>query len=577
MAYTALYRAYRPQKFSEVVGQQHIIKTLQNAIRLNKVAHAYLFCGPRGTGKTSLAKILAKALNCERGPATEPCDECEICLGIQKGTIPDVIEIDAASNNGADDIRSLRDSVKYLPSVGKYKVYIIDEVHMLSNAAFNALLKTLEEPPKHVIFVLATTEPYKLPNTILSRCQRFDFQSLSIEDISKRLKVVCEQERISIDEEALYQIASSAEGAMRDALSLLDQAVSFSVSDTITLSDVLSVSGNVSSKTLNELLNACLDQDGAKALMFIDRILKEGKEVPRVINDLMLFLRDTLLYKNNAKTEDKLLFHQEDFQKFAKTIYTGVIYFWLDVLNESLNNMRFSNQKRAFLELAILKMADAKLQRDESVEDRLSQLERRLGEIKEKENTAKEPTVPSVKEIEPVKETIVPQTSVSQSAEEIDVRQIQEILNTARKDKKAKLSEYWNRMAEDYASVFIVQILVAGELVAVNEDSFIVVLQDVGFCNRLMSYESFVKIREILRNYQLNFKDYICIPKAVWNKIKADYRLKYRPDQPMVELSPISTGVLKRKVPSQNESPKESTLEEQVQEYFNEKVEMVEE
>ncbi len=229
MAYVALYRAYRPQKFADVVGQEHIIKTLQNAIRINKVAHAYLFCGPRGTGKTTLAKIMAKALNCTSGPAIEPCDHCEICEGIQKGTVPDVIEIDAASNNGADDIRSLRDSVKYLPSVGRYKVYIIDEVHMLSNAAFNALLKTLEEPPQHVVFILATTEPYKLPNTILSRCQRFDFQAISTEDILKRLKIVVNQEGIRVSEEALNQIAFSAEGGMRDALSLLDQCISYSL------------------------------------------------------------------------------------------------------------------------------------------------------------------------------------------------------------------------------------------------------------------------------------------------------------------------------------------------------------
>ena len=218
MAYVALYRAYRPQKFSEVVGQQHIIKTLQNAIALNKVAHAYLFCGPRGTGKTTLAKIMAKALNCVNGPTTEPCCECELCQGITKGIVSDVIEIDAASNNGADDIRALRDTVKFLPAMGKYKVYIIDEVHMLSNAAFNALLKTLEEPPKHVIFILATTEPYKLPNTILSRCQRFDFQSISIEDILTRLNIVAQEENIKISAEALYQIATSCEGGLGYAL-----------------------------------------------------------------------------------------------------------------------------------------------------------------------------------------------------------------------------------------------------------------------------------------------------------------------------------------------------------------------
>ena len=266
MAYVALYRAYRPQKFVDVVGQQHIIKTLQNAIKLNKVAHAYLFCGPRGTGKTTLAKIMAKALNCEHGPTIEPCDTCDICQGIQKGTVADVIEIDAASNNGADDIRALRDSVKYMPSVGKYKVYIIDEVHMLSNAAFNALLKTLEEPPKHVIFILATTEPYKLPATILSRCQRFDFQSLSIEEILKRLKIVAQQEGIKMSEEAFTQIASSAEGGMRDALSLFDQTISFSVHEEITLEDVLAVSGNVSYKELLKILDFCLNGNSTDAL-----------------------------------------------------------------------------------------------------------------------------------------------------------------------------------------------------------------------------------------------------------------------------------------------------------------------
>ncbi|UKI50733.1 MAG: DNA polymerase III subunit gamma/tau [Clostridium sp.] len=248
MAYVALYRAYRPQKFGEVVGQKHIVTTLQNAIRLNKVAHAYLFSGPRGTGKTTIAKILAKALNCESGPAIEPCGTCFLCEGITKGTIPDVVELDAASNNGADDIRVIRDSVKFMPSVARYKVYIIDEVHMLSNAAFNALLKTLEEPPKHVIFILATTEPYKLPATILSRCQRFDFQAITDNEIFNRLNVVCKAEKINATDEALGLIAQSAEGGMRDALSLLDACISYSTDDVVDINDVLAVSGNVSSE-----------------------------------------------------------------------------------------------------------------------------------------------------------------------------------------------------------------------------------------------------------------------------------------------------------------------------------------
>ena len=389
MAYVALYRAYRPQKFSEVVGQENIIKTLQNAIKLNKVAHAYLFCGPRGTGKTTLAKIMAKAMNCEHGPTADPCCECEICQGIQKGTVSDVIEIDAASNNGADDIRSLRETVKFLPAQGKYKIYIIDEVHMLSNAAFNALLKTLEEPPKHIIFILATTEPYKLPNTILSRCQRFDFQAISVNDILRRLKIVANEENVKITDEALHQIAASAEGGMRDALSLFDQCISYSINPEITIDDVLQVSGNISYVKIIELLNACKSDSESNAIMILNSIIKEGKEVPRIVNDTVLFLRDLLLFKNNAVIEDKLMYHNESFITLAKETGRNLIYQWLEILNDSLNQMRFSTQKRAFLELAVLKMNDVKLNDEANVLDRIESLENTIAVLSSKLNNVK--------------------------------------------------------------------------------------------------------------------------------------------------------------------------------------------
>ena len=613
MAYVALYRAYRPQKFSDVVGQQHIIKTLQNAIKLNKVAHAYLFCGPRGTGKTTLAKIMAKALNCEHGPNIEPCDECEVCKGIQKGSITDVVEIDAASNNGADDIRALRDSVKYLPSVGRYKVYIIDEVHMLSNAAFNALLKTLEEPPKHVVFILATTEPYKLPNTILSRCQRFDFQAISVDDILRRLKIVAEAENVNMSEEAFNQIAASAEGGMRDALSLFDQTISYSVNEQITLDDVLAVSGNVSYIKLIELLNNCLSGENTSSLKIIDEILKQGKEVPRIINDVILLLRDILLYKNNAVLEEKLQFKNPEFVKFSKAIPSKIIYSWLDELNDANNNMRFSNQKRAYLELAIIKMCDIKLNEEVSLADRVEQLESLVNSLVENKMNLVAPkqevknieiNLPTKEElvqyteevIEPsyepiyseqveepiieVKEQVHVQPTVVEeviSNDEVQIEEIEQILNTASKQHKLKLQGVFKQIEEDYPGVFIAQIMVVGEVVAVNEERFIVVLNDLGYCNRLMKYESFVKLMEILNQYLPELKDYICLPKGIWNKVKADFSSKYNPSNPIVKLDKIKIGVKKRIEPTVVKVDDFEQLKQQVSECFDEDILIVEE
>ena len=605
MAYVALYRAYRPQKFCDVVGQQHIIKTLQNAIKLNKVAHAYLFCGPRGTGKTTLAKIMAKALNCEHGPNIEPCDECEICKGIQKGSITDVVEIDAASNNGADDIRALRDSVKYLPSVGRYKVYIIDEVHMLSNAAFNALLKTLEEPPKHVVFILATTEPYKLPNTILSRCQRFDFQAISIDDILRRLKIVAEAENIKMTEEAFNQIAASAEGGMRDALSLFDQTISYSVNDEITLDDVLAVSGNVSYIKIIELLTKCLDGENTSALKIIDSILKEGKEVPRIINDIILLLRDVLLYKNNAILEEKIQFKNPEYIKFSKSIPSKLIYSWLEELNEANNNMRFSNQKRAYLELAIIKMCDIKLNEEVSLLDRVEQLESMVNSLLENKINVKpkeeikniEINLPTKEELvqytentiqqEEVYEepTIIEPTPVVEIKEEIvvnndevQIEDIEQILNTASKQHKLELQNTFKKIEEDYSGVFIAQILAVGEVVAANKEKCIVVLNDLGFCNRLMKYENFVKMMEIINYYLPEMKDYICLPKGVWNKIKIDFSKKYNPANPTVKLDKIHIGVKKRIEPTVVKKDDFEQIKEQVLECFDDNIlEIVEE
>ena len=624
MAYVALYRAYRPQKFSEVVGQEHIIKTLQNAIKLNKVAHAYLFCGPRGTGKTTLAKIMAKAMNCEHGPSIEPCCECEICKGITKGSVSDVIEIDAASNNGADDIRALRETVKFMPSVGKYKVYIIDEVHMLSTAAFNALLKTLEEPPHHVIFILATTEPYKLPTTILSRCQRFDFQGISIEDILKRLRIVAKEENINISDEALHQIAISAEGGMRDALSLFDQCISYSVNPEITVDDVLSVSGNVSYLKLIELLKYANESKTSDAINVLDELIKIGKEVPKIASDLITFLRDLLMYKSDAILEHKPMFENSEFKSLSDALYKSVIFAWLDIINSSINQMRFSTQKRAYLELAILKMSDNKKNEDAKLIERVEILEHLVENLQNNQKPARivnnefkptfssneeimkmrnNPPVPPNFESKPVEAEVKPEVKIEvqpqekiennvvtpatfenkvgspkideNSSDEITSKDIEIILNQASKDRKNMLNEVWKKLEinEKYQNLSIIQMLLRGKVIAVSEKAFIVELSGSGFCNKLMKYENFVKIIEIFNEYNLKFEDYICIPKDVWAKIANDYKNKYNPQDPKpVELEFLKTDIKKRVMPKIIEKSPEEELIENTKEFIEDLV-----
>ena len=381
MAYKALYRTYRPADFSEIAGQEHITRTFKNALKNNKLAHAYLFSGPRGTGKTSIAKIIAKAVNCEHAPVENPCNECEICKGIDNNTINDVIEIDAASNNGVDEIREIRDKVKYLPGVGKYKVYIIDEVHMLSTGAFNALLKTLEEPPKHVIFILATTEPHKIPATIHSRCQRFDFRGVSIPEMTQRLKTIITEENIEISQEAIKVIAESAEGGMRDAISLLDQVVSYS-ENKVTVNDVHTIRGTVANEDLLTIASSIFNNDSVNAINILDQLIDAGKEAKRLIDNMIMFYRDMLIYKNTTiSDESQLLFSNKSFVELASKLSNHMIFYYIDVLSKTQNDIKWSNNGKLYVELALIKMVD-KIDKQEIVfQDEIDRLEQKINSM----------------------------------------------------------------------------------------------------------------------------------------------------------------------------------------------------
>lgn len=382
MSYTALYRKYRPGEFEDVKGQDHIVTTLKNQIMADRIGHAYLFCGTRGTGKTTIAKIFAKAVNCESPVEGSPCGVCPVCQSIARGSSMNVIEIDAASNNGVDNIREIRDEVGYSPTEGKYKVYIIDEVHMLSTGAFNALLKTLEEPPSYVIFILATTESHKIPTTILSRCQKYDFRRITIDTITDRLRDLMVEEGIEVEEKALRYVAKAADGSMRDALSLLDQCIAFFLGQKLTYDHVLEVLGAVDTEIFSRLLRAIMAADVVGTMAVLEELVIQGRDLMQFVSDFTWYLRNLLLLKSSDDMEDVLDMSKENLsllKEEAQMIDADVLMRYIRVLSELSGQIRFATQKRVLIEIALIKLCRPSMEsRQDALLDRILQLEKKM-------------------------------------------------------------------------------------------------------------------------------------------------------------------------------------------------------
>nr|WP_226953562.1 MULTISPECIES: DNA polymerase III subunit gamma/tau [unclassified Staphylococcus] len=522
--YQALYRMFRPQSFEDVVGQEHVTKTLRNAISKGKQSHAYIFSGPRGTGKTSIAKVFAKAINCLERSNGEPCNECAICTGITRGTNSDVIEIDAASNNGVDEIRNIRDKVKYAPSESKFKVYIIDEVHMLTTGAFNALLKTLEEPPAHAIFILATTEPHKIPPTIISRAQRFDFKAISHDEIVERLQFVADAQDIEYDNAALDFIAKASEGGMRDALSIMDQAIAFG-DDHLTLQDALNVTGSVDAQALNDLLKEIVEGDVKTAFSTYHQFIAQGKEVNRLINDMIYFVRDTIMNKtSNIESEYDALMHFD-----LETLYKMI-----DVINDTLVSIRFSVNQSVHFEVLLVKIAEMIKGESENVQtvattsvasepnnevllQRMEQLENELKTLKSQgvvTNNAK----PQAKKTA---------SKGTQSKNAFSMQQIAKVLDKANKEDIKQLKDHWQEVIDHAKSndmKSLVSLLQNSEPVAASETHVLIKFEEEIHCEIVNKDD---EKRENIENVVCNIIDktvkVVGVPADQWMRVRTEY------------------------------------------------------
>lgn len=528
MSYQALYRVWRPQAFVDVIGQEHVTKTLQNALLQEKISHAYLFSGPRGTGKTSAAKIMAKAVNCEKMPVAEPCNECPACLGITDGSVPDVIEIDAASNNGVEEIRDIRDKVKYTPNAVKYKVYIIDEVHMLTIGAFNALLKTLEEPPKHVIFILATTEPHKIPLTIISRCQRFDFKRITSQDIAGRMSHIANETSLEYDEKALQTIARAAEGGMRDALSLLDQAISFSTGK-VTVEDALTVTGSISQNSLNMLARFIHDKEVSGALGMLEELLMQGKDPSRFTEDFILFFRDLLLHKT-APNLDEIAEHallDEEFKALAEEIQPQQIYEYIDILSKTQQEMRFSNHARIYLEVCLVKLCQTERAMAQPDGPQVQELYKKIEALEKEIKWLKNNSQPIDKtQSQPTQTSKRPAKSVGKEFR-VNAGTVTQVLKEATRKHLNDVKSHWGEFLNILNQRQLpsqVALLNDAEPAAASADALVLKFKYDVICKMAMENHSFIQtISQTLEEQTGTSFKIIGVPEAQWKEIREGF------------------------------------------------------